>query len=64
MTYYAGLDVSLRSVNICVINDQGEFIAETKVDSEITDVVAYFDGLDLNILSVGLEAGTMTQFLT
>jgi len=22
MTYYAGLDVSLRTVNICVINDQ------------------------------------------
>ena len=64
MTYYAGLDVSLRTVNICVINDQGEFIAETKVDSEVTDVVAYFDGLDLEILSVGLEAGTMTQFLT
>ena len=27
MTYYAGLDVSLRTVNICVINDQGELIA-------------------------------------
>ena len=64
MTYYAGLDVSLRTVNICVINDQGEFIAETKVDSEVTDLVAYLDGLDLDILSVGLEAGTMTQFLT
>ena len=64
MTYYAGLDVSLRTVNICVINDQGEFIAETKVDSEVTDVVAYLDGLGLDILSVGLEAGTMTQFLT
>lgn len=47
-----------------MINNQGEFIAETKVDAEVTDVVAYFDGLDLDILSVGLEAGTMTQFLT
>ena len=50
MTYYAGLDVSLRTVNICVINDQGEFIAETKVDSEVTDLVAYLDSLDLDIL--------------
>ena len=30
MTYYAGLDVSLRTVNICVIDDQGDFVAETK----------------------------------
>jgi len=31
MTYYAGLDVSLRTVNICVIDDQGELVAETKM---------------------------------
>lgn len=40
MTYYVGLDVSLRSVNICVIDDQGEIIAESKVDSEPEDIVA------------------------
>lgn len=64
MNYYAGIDVSLRSVNICVIDDQGEFIAETKLDSEVTDIVAYLDGLDLDVSSVGLEAGTLTQYLT
>jgi len=31
MTYYAGLDVSLRMVNLCVIDDQGELVAETKL---------------------------------
>ena len=64
MNYYAGIDVSLRSVNICVIDDQGEFVAETKLDSEVTDIVAYLDGLDLDISSIGLEAGTLTQYLT
>ena len=64
MTYYAGLDVSLRTVNICVIDNQGEFFAETKLDSEVTDIVAYLDDLDLEITSVGLEAGTLTQYLT
>ena len=34
MTYYVGLDVSLRSVNICVIDEQGEIVAESKVNSE------------------------------
>ena len=64
MTYYAGLDVSLRTVNICVIDDQGELIEETKLASDVQDIVAYLDGLELGIDSVALEAGTLTQYLT
>jgi transposase len=64
MTYYAALDVSLRSVHLCVIDDQGEFVAETKLDSEVTDIVAYLDDLGLDIAQVGLEAGTLAQYLT
>ncbi len=64
MTYYAGLDISLRSVNICVIDDQGEFVTETKLASDIQDIVAYLDELELDLSSVGLEAGTLTQYLT
>jgi len=64
MNYYAALDVSLRSVNICVIDEQGKICAETKLDSEVEDIVTYLNDLDLNIVSVGLEAGTLTQYLT
>ncbi len=64
MTYYAGLDISLRSVNICVIDDQGEFVTETKLASDVQDIVAYLDELELDLASVGLEAGTLTQYLT
>jgi transposase len=68
MTYYAGLDVSLRTVlrtvHLCVIDDQGERVAETKLASDVQDIVAYLDDLELDIDSVGLEAGTLTQYLT
>jgi transposase len=64
MTYYAALDVSLRSVNICVIDDQGKIRAEAKLASEVDDIVAYLNDLKLEIASVGLEAGTLTQYLT
>lgn len=64
MTYYAGLDVSLRTVNICVIDEQGELVAETKLTSDVQDIVAYLDELALDLASVGLEAGTLTQYLT
>jgi len=64
MNYYAALDVSLRSVNLCVIDDKGKIKAETKLDSEVDDIAGYLHGLDVEITSVGLEAGTLTQYLT
>jgi transposase len=64
MTYYAGLDVSLRSTHICVIDDDGELLGEGKTDSEVADIIAFLDELDVEITDVGLEAGTLTQYLT
>jgi len=64
MTYYAGLDVSLRTVNICIIDEQGEYVTETKLASDVQDIVAYLDELGLDIESLALEAGTLTQYLT
>ena len=40
MIYYAGLDVSLRTVNICVIDDKGERVAETKLASDVQEIIA------------------------
>ena len=64
MTYYAGIDVSLRSVNICVVDDGGKLVAETKLPSDVQDIVAYLDELEYSINIVGLEAGTLAQYLT
>ena len=61
MTYYAALDVSLRTVNLCVIDEHGEQVAETKLASDVQDIVAYLDALDIEIDCAGLEAGTLTQ---
>ena len=49
MNYYVALDVSLRSVHLCVIDDQGELNAATKLSSEVTDIIAYLDALDLDV---------------
>ena len=64
MNYYAALDVSLRSVHLCVVDDEGELISEAKLSSEVTDIIACLDSLDLEISVVGLEAGTLAQYLT
>lgn len=63
MNYYAALDVSLRTVNVCVIDEDGQIKAETKLASEVEDIVNYLVGLDIDLTSVGFEAGTLTQYL-
>ena len=40
MTYYVGLDVALRSVSACVIDEQGKIVKEAKLDSEVEPIVA------------------------
>jgi len=63
MTHYAALDVSLRSVHVCVIDTEGKIKAEAKLPSEVEDIRAYLFGLKLEVAAVGFEAGTLTQYL-
>lgn len=64
MTYYTGIDVSLRSVSICVVNDKGEVCLEAKVAAEIDAIVECLHRFDRDVRTVGFEAGTLTQYLT
>ena len=64
MNYYAALDVSLRSVHLCVVNEHGEIQAEGRVDSETEAIDTFLRKLGLPIITVGPEAGTLTQYLT
>jgi transposase len=64
MTCYAGLDVSLRSTNICVVDDEGLLVAEGKTDSDVAEIIAFLDEFAVEVSQIGLEAGTLTQYLT
>lgn len=64
MAYHTALDVSLRSVSICVIDDEGVIQFEGKADSDVEAIIACLQQFDPSIRSVGFEAGTLTQYLT
>ena len=64
MAYYTGIDVSLRSVSICVVDDKGEVCLEAKVAAEIDAIVERLRRFSSDVKSVGFEAGTLTQYLT
>lgn len=64
MTYYVGLDVALRSVSACVIDEHGEIVKEAKIDSDVEVIAAWLQSIRGEIEIVGFEAGTLTQYLT
>ena len=57
MEYYAGIDVSLESASLCVVDATGWIVREAKVASEPEVMIAWFRGLSFTVERIGLEAG-------
>jgi transposase len=63
MEHYAGIDVSLESSSICVVDATGRIIREAKIASEPEALTAWFKGLGFEVTRIGLEAGPLSQWL-
>ncbi|MEH2499134.1 transposase [Bradyrhizobium sp. AZCC 1678] len=63
MNHYAGIDVSLESSTICVVDGAGKILREAKVASEPEALIAWFRSLGLALDRIGLEAGPLSQWL-
>ena len=57
MAYYAGIDVSLDSSSVCVVDETGKVVREIKVASEPDALVVWFCGLGWAVERIGMEAG-------
>jgi transposase len=60
MEHYAGIDVSLESASVCVVEAGGRIVREAKVASEPD---ALFGKLAAEVSRIGLEAGPLSQWL-
>src|SRR5690348_14944867 len=63
MEHYAGIDVSLESASICVVDASGRIMREAKVASEPEVLIGWFGGLGFAVARIGLEAGPLSQWL-
>src|SRR5437879_2595912 len=63
MEHYAGIDVSLESASLCVVDATGRIVREAKVASEPEILIGWFRNLGLVVTRIGLEAGPLSQWL-
>ena len=63
MEQYAGIDVSLDSASVCVVDAQGKIVKEAKVASEPEGLIAWFAAHGTPMARIGLEAGPLSQGL-
>jgi transposase len=63
MEHYAGIDVSLESASLCVVDATRRIMREIKVASEPEVLIGWFRGLGFAMARIGLEAGPLSQWL-
>lgn len=63
MKYFAGLDVSLEETAICVVDETGAMVKETRAASEPRALCEALGRLDLPLERIGLEACSLTAWL-
>ena len=63
MEYFVGLDVSLRSCALCIVDGKGTVLLERELPCEVKAIAECLAGFPHPIERVGFEAGTMSQHL-
>src|SRR3954463_10612378 len=63
MEQYAGIDVSLDSASVCIVDAQGKILKEAKVACEPQALIAWLAAHGTPMARIGLEAGPLSQGL-
>src|SRR3954464_10764826 len=63
MDHYAGIDVSLATSSVCILDATGRVVQEINVPSEPKALAAFFVGCSHHLVRIGLEAGPLSQWL-
>lgn len=63
MAYYVGIDASLETVNICIVDEEGTVTLESKIEAEPSTIIELLERFGKPVLRVGLEAGPTSSWL-
>ena len=63
MEYFAGLDVSLETVSVCIVDAAGDILLEKKIAAEPAAIVHLLKSFGSPFKRIGLEAGPTSSWL-
>ena len=63
MEQYAGIDVSLDSASVCIVDAQGKIVKKARVACEPEALIAWLAAHGTPMARIGLEAGPLSQWL-
>jgi transposase len=63
MDHFAGLDVSVNETSICIVDETGKLIRESKIASEPDALLEVLGKSGYRFKRIGLEAGPLSQWL-
>ncbi len=63
MNNYVGLDVSLRSCALCIIDTNGKIVLERELACEVEVIVECLSQCEFRIERIGFEAGALSQHI-
>jgi transposase len=63
MKHYVGLDVSMKTTFICVLNEEGQVVHEGHVQTNPHLIVDYLNKKDFKNCLLGFESGSLTHYL-
>jgi transposase len=63
MTYYAGLDVSMKETSIAILDGEGKYVFETKCATDPAEIAQTLKDTKLTLAKTGLESGCLSFWL-
>lgn len=64
MKYYAGLDVSMKETFICILNEEGQKVFESRAYSDPKPIYDELTKSGYELEKIGLESGSLSSYLT
>jgi transposase len=64
MKYYAGLDVAMKETFMCVVDEEGKRVFESKSSTDPQTIYDVLAKSGVKLEKIGLEAGSLSKFLT
>jgi transposase len=63
MTYYAGLDISMKETSIAIVDEKGKFIFEKVCNTKPEDIAKTLNDSGVKLEKIGLESGCLSFWL-